>query len=106
MIRSFLYLDVKPGRCDDVIRWYKEVGALEKAVEYANCHTTEIYAVPEAEDRLLVTALWPRAEDYQAWVDHPWRRSTSTALSAFLREEFTTESKGAVLSSLHEAPSA
>ena len=68
MIRTFLHLDLKPGRREDVIEWYKETGALERAVREAGCLSTEIYPDPENDDRLLVTALWNSAADYDGWV--------------------------------------
>lgn len=104
MIRTFLYLDLKPGRRDALISWYKQSGALEKAVEYANCISTEIYPDSEDDDRLFVTALWARAEDYDSWINNPWRRSTSEEISEFLKDGFTPESRGEVVQSLHQAP--
>ncbi|WP_150461362.1 antibiotic biosynthesis monooxygenase family protein [Nesterenkonia ebinurensis] len=103
MIRTFLSLDVKPGQRDALIAWYKESGALEKAVEYAGCLSTELYPDAEDEDRLLVTALWESGEDYERWVAHPWRQSTTSQINQFLKEGFTPESRGSALESLHQA---
>lgn len=103
MIRTFLHLDLKPGRRDDIIAWYKETRALERAVEEAGCISTEIYPDAEDENRLLVTALWNSAEDYDGWVANPWRQSSTDGINEFLAEGFTTESKGAVLESIHHA---
>ncbi len=104
MIRTFLYLDVRPGERDALIAWYKENGALEKAVEYANCRSTEMYPLPDDPDKVLVTALWENPEDYQRWVDHPWRRSSSSGINQFLKEGLTPQSRGDMLHSLHAAP--
>ena len=103
MIRTFLHLDLKPGRREDVIEWYKETGALERAVREAGCLSTEIYPDPENDDRLLVTALWQSSADYDGWVANPWRRSSTDGINEFLAEGFTSESKGSVVESLHHA---
>lgn len=103
MIRTFLHLDVKPGQRDDLISWYRESGALEKAVEYAGCMSTEMYPDAEDEDRLLVTALWESAEDYERWVAHPWRQSVTDEINQYLGEGVTPDSKGSVLQSVHQA---
>ncbi|MGO1393744.1 putative quinol monooxygenase [Agrococcus casei] len=103
MIRTFLHLDLKPGRRDDVIDWYKETGALERAVREAGCLSTEIYPDPENDDRLLVTALWNSAADYDGWVSNPWRQSSTDGINEFLAEGFTSESKGSIVESLHHA---
>lgn len=103
MIRTFLHLHVKPGQRDALVSWYKSSGALEKAVEYAGCKSTELYADAEDENRLLVTALWETPEDYERWVTHPWRQTTTSEISEYLQEGFTTESRGSILHSIHHA---
>jgi heme-degrading monooxygenase HmoA len=99
-----LYLDVKPGMREALIEWYREVGSLEKAVEYVGCVSTEIYPVPDQDNRLLVTALWRDRQDYQRWVDHPFRRGLTGGINQFLDDDFTTESRGALLESIISAP--
>lgn len=103
MIRTFLSLDTKPGARDGLITWYRESGALEKAVEYAGCLSTELYPDTEDENRLFVTALWNSAEDYDRWVAHPWRQSTTGEINQYLQEGFTPESRGSALQSIHHA---
>lgn len=103
MIRTFLHLDIKPGRREDIIAWYKESRALERAVEEAGCISTEIYPDETNQNRLLVTALWHSAADYDGWVANPWRETTTGEINEFLAEGFTKHSKGQVLESIHHA---
>lgn len=103
MIRTFLSLDTKPGERGALISWYRESEALEKAVQYAGCLATELYPDADNADRLLVTALWKSAEDYDRWVDHPWRKSTTGEINQYLQEGFTPRSRGSVMQSIHHA---
>ena len=104
MFRSMLYLNVKPGRVDDLVEWYKEVGSLEKAVDYVGCVSTEMYQLPGEENRILVTALWRDRDDYQKWVDHPFRRESTSGINEFLDDSFNEESRGLLLESIISAP--
>lgn len=104
MYRSLLYLNVKPGRVDDLIEWYKEVDSLGMAVKLVGCVSTEIYPLPDEPGRLLVTALWRDRDDYQRWVDHPYRRQLTGGIDQFLDDEFTESSKGLLLQSILSAP--
>jgi heme-degrading monooxygenase HmoA len=99
-----LYLNVKPGLTDALVEWYKEVDSLGMAVELADCVSTEIYALPDQPDRLLVTALWRERDDYQRWVDHPFRQQLTAGINQYIDDTFTEASKGLLLSSLLSAP--
>jgi heme-degrading monooxygenase HmoA len=104
MYRSLLYLDVKPGRVAELIEWYREVDSLGKAVELVGCVSTEIYPLPDEPNRLLVTALWRHRDDYQRWVEHPYRRQLTSGINEFLDDTFTEASKGLLLESILSAP--
>ncbi|MDR1214335.1 MAG: antibiotic biosynthesis monooxygenase [Propionibacteriaceae bacterium] len=104
MYRSLLYLNVKPGQTEALIEWYKEVDSLGMAVRLAGCVSTEIYPLPDQPDRLLVTALWRDRDDYQGWVDHPYRKQLTAGINQYIDDSFTEQSKGLLLSSLLSAP--
>lgn len=103
MIRTFLTLEAKPGQRDALISWYKESEALEKAVEFAGCIATELYPDAAHDDRLMVTALWNSGEDYDRWVQHPWRQSTTAEINNYLKDEVSQTSRGSALESIHHA---
>jgi heme-degrading monooxygenase HmoA len=99
-----LYLNVKPGRVDDLIEWYKEVDSLGMAVKLVGCVSTEIYPLPDEPNRLMVTALWRDEHDYQRWVDHPYRQGLTQGINEFIDDTFTEGSKGLLLTSILSAP--
>jgi quinol monooxygenase YgiN len=104
MYRSLLYLNVKPGKVGALIDWYREVDSLGQAVKLVGCVSTEIYPLPDEPNRLLVTALWRNQEDYQRWVDHPYRKQLTGGINEFLDETVTEGSKGLLLTSILSAP--
>jgi len=104
MIRSFLYLNVQPGKRNALLEWYREVGSLDKAVELAGCKATEMYFVPEDENLVLVTALWADSDGYQSWVQNPWRQSLSAGISQYLDADFAPDAQGYVYESVLSAP--
>ncbi|MDR1294540.1 MAG: antibiotic biosynthesis monooxygenase [Bifidobacteriaceae bacterium] len=104
MYRSLLYLNVKPGKVEALIDWYRDVDSLGKAVELVGCVATEIYPLPDEPNCLLVTALWRGEGDYQRWVDHPYRKRLTGGINEFLDDSFTESSKGLLLTSILSAP--
>jgi hypothetical protein len=83
-VRSVLFLTARPGRRTEVIEAYRRLEILESAVQQANCSSSELQVPEDPEAALLVTALWRRKEDYDAWRAHPLRERYMAELAPLL----------------------
>lgn len=84
MIRTVLTLDVDPARVADVIEMYRAEDILQDSLDHSDALSSELSVATEIPGRVMVTALWPDAASYQAWLDNPWRRESSVRLGALL----------------------
>lgn len=84
MIRSILTLDLDPSRVDDVIDMYRREDILQYSLDHSDAVSSELSVATELPGKIMVTALWPDAAAYQAWLDNPWRRESAVRLGAIL----------------------
>ena len=87
MVRSVLYVRPRSGKTDAVVEYYKEKRVLETALEQQGCLAAEIQIPLDAEEPLLVTALWESGEAYQGWIDNPVRRTFAGDLGELVDED-------------------
>ena len=73
MVRSVFYVRPRSGKTDAVVEYYKEKRVLEAALEQQGCLGAEMQVPEDAEEPLLVTALWESGQAYQGWIDNPVR---------------------------------
>jgi heme-degrading monooxygenase HmoA len=87
VVRSVLYVRPRSGKANAVVEFYKRKRVLETALEQPGCIATEIQVPLNAEEPLLVTALWQSAEAYQGWIENPVRRTFATGLDELVDED-------------------
>lgn len=87
MIRSVLYVHVKPGKAGAVVDYYRRERVLETALTQPGCLAADIHVPIEEDKPLLVTALWESPEAYQGWLDNPVRRTFSGELDGLVDED-------------------
>ena len=85
MIRSVLSLRAAPGKAEALESLYDQWQVLARAREFAGCREAVLLrSIDDTSVTHLVTADWDTAEDYQRWVDDPWRTVVSQQLAALL----------------------
>lgn len=89
MIRSVLSLraaDDKIGALED---FYAEHGILARAKQFSGCREAVLLRASSGSSVThLVIADWDTAEDYDRWVQDPWRAAVSRQLTSLLDTEF------------------
>lgn len=93
MIRSVLTLRAAAGQARALEELYAERGVLERAREFPGCRDAQLLRAIDGSPTAhpfanpvthVVIADWDTAEDYQRWVDDPWRAALSQQLVALL----------------------
>ena len=100
MVRSVLYVRPRSGKADAVVEYYKQKRVLETALEQQGCLAADILVPPDAEEPLLVTALWESGQAYQGWIDNPVRRTFAAELGELVDEDLAN-TKGGVYDVAH-----
>jgi heme-degrading monooxygenase HmoA len=95
MIRSVLTLRPAEGRSADVEEFYAQHRVLERARNFPGCQDAQFLRCLTGST-YLVTADWETPEDYQRWVDDPWRRAQSQHLVSLLATDPDTPVIGAL----------
>ena len=86
MIRTVLTLRVDPSRIADVIAYYQEHDVLRYSLDHSDAVASELSVAADGSGEIMVTALWPDADAYQAWIDNPWREASNERLADLLRD--------------------
>ena len=84
MIRTVLTLRVAPERVAEVVEMYKQQDILQHSLDLTEALRSELSVATDGSGVVMVTAVWPSVEAYQAWLDNPWRRESSDRLNALL----------------------
>jgi len=84
LIRTTLFLTTTIDLADEVLGVYDREQILQYSLANSEAISAELSVSTEFAGRIMVTALWPSAEAYQAWVDDPERARTSAILSEIL----------------------
>jgi quinol monooxygenase YgiN len=83
-----LFLQAKPGMRDALVDVFRRIDVPGHALLQEGCLSVEVQVPPEAEDPLLVTALWTHREAYDGWLANPWREYSGAELAPFLDGEY------------------
>ena len=84
MIRTVLTLRVAPERVAEVVEMYKQQDILQRSLDLTEALRSELSVATDGSGVVMVTAVWPSVEAYQAWLDNPWRRESSDRLDTLL----------------------
>lgn len=85
MIRSVLSLRAGAGKSAALEEFYAHRGILERARRFPGCRAAQLLrSLDGGRVTHLVVAEWASAQDYQQWVDDPWRAAVSQQLAALL----------------------
>ncbi len=85
MIRSVLSLQAKPGQAGAIEDFYAEHDVLRVAKQFSGCRDAQLLrAIDGSSITHLVIADWDGPEDYQRWLDNPWREALSPQLTTLL----------------------
>jgi len=85
VIRSVLSLRAAHGKAQALEDLYDQWQIIPRARAFAGCRAADLLrSFDDPSVTHLVTADWDSAEDYQRWVDNPWRAVVSQQLSALL----------------------
>lgn len=89
MIRSVLTLRAAAGQASALEELYAERGVLDRAREFPGCRDAQLLrsidgSSAEHPVTHIVVADWDTAEDYQRWVNDPWRAALSQQLVTLL----------------------
>jgi quinol monooxygenase YgiN len=87
MTRSLLYLHVKPGRRDDLVRLFERREILRASSEQPGFLRAELQVPLDGDDHVLVIADWASPAAYQGWLDNPVRESMRDEIEALLARE-------------------
>lgn len=106
MIRSVLRLHAVPARADEVARLYAHLQILERARAFGGCRDARLLrGLGDDDATYLVMADWDAAEDYQRWVDDPWRADVSRRLADLLDPRTDEPTVGSVFELVPSFPS-
>ncbi|MBF0817283.1 antibiotic biosynthesis monooxygenase family protein [Microbacterium paludicola] len=86
MIRTVLPLRVHPSKVEAVLELYRRKEILQFSADHADLVHTEISVAADGSGDMIVTAVWPSAEAYQGWLDHPWRAEAGDELNELLAD--------------------
>ncbi len=101
MIRTVLRLQPKDKDGQSLVRFYQQELVLERAVSRPGCLGAEIALPRDAEQAVLVTAVWESLAAYQGWVDDPWRQHSAGELSHLLVEDLPGTASGQIYEVAH-----
>ena len=88
MIRSVLPLRAADGNIAALENCYAEHGILARARQFSGCRDAVLLRASSASSVThLVIADWDAAEDYDRWVQDPWRAAVSLQLADLLDTE-------------------
>jgi heme-degrading monooxygenase HmoA len=87
MATSTLTLRCKPGRRDELLRRFDELGVLEAASTVPGYLGGERTPAPGDDDAVIVTARWESPAAYDAWLADPRRPVLSAAIEPLLTGE-------------------
>lgn len=87
VIRTILRLRPKDEGGQALARFYQQELILERAVSTPGCLAAEIALPRDADDVVVVTAVWETLEAYHGWVNDPWRQRSAAMLSPLLTED-------------------
>lgn len=93
MIRTVLRLNPLDGEVEPVVEYFLRERVLERSAEIPGFYSAELHQ-PLEGGPLLVTATWQDVSAYQRWIDHPWRASSTSALSLLLDQDLQATTKG------------
>lgn len=84
MIRTMLTLTPTEGRAPAVVQLYRSEQILQESLDLTRALASEISVAADGSGEILVTAVWPDADAYQEWIDHPNRGRTAPELQELL----------------------
>ena len=84
MIRTVLTLRMAPERVAEVVELYRRQDILQHSLDLTEALRSELSIATSGSGVVMVTAVWPSIEAYQAWLDNPSRRESSDRLNALL----------------------
>jgi heme-degrading monooxygenase HmoA len=88
VIRSVLSLRAADGDTGAVEAFYAEQQIISRALEFPGCRDAVLLrAIDGGSVTHLVMADWDAPEDYQRWVQDPWRAAVSRQLADLLDTE-------------------
>jgi len=106
MIRSVLRLHADPARADEVAELYADLEILQRARAFGGCRDARLLrGLGDDDATYLVMADWDAAEDYQRWVDDPWRADVSRRLADLLDPAADEPTVGSVYELVPRDPS-
>jgi quinol monooxygenase YgiN len=85
MIRTVLTLRVAPERVAEVVEMYKQQDILQHSLDLTEALRSELSVATDGSGVVMVTAVWPSVEAYQAWLDNPRRHESNDRLNTVLR---------------------
>lgn len=85
MIRTVLTLRVASERVAEVVEMYRQQDILQHSLDVTEALRSELSIATDGSGVVMVTAVWPSVEAYQAWLDNPWRHESSDRLNTVLR---------------------
>jgi heme-degrading monooxygenase HmoA len=83
---SVLRLPVRPGKEDELVRAFAELGVFERSRESGGFLGGRLLR-PIAGGPFLVIAEWESADDYQGWLDNPVREEVGGRLEELVAED-------------------
>jgi quinol monooxygenase YgiN len=87
MATSVLTLRCEPGRRDELVRRFDELGVLATASTVPGYLSGDRRPSPDDPDEVIVTATWASPEAYEAWLADPRRTALSAAIEPLLAGE-------------------
>jgi heme-degrading monooxygenase HmoA len=85
VIRSVLALRAAEGKSEALEDFYAEQGILARSRAFPGCRDAVLLRATSGSPAThLVIADWDTAEDYQRWVQDPWRATVSRRLAELL----------------------
>jgi len=85
--RSILRLRVKPGRRDELVKLFDQLGIFAAASELDGFVSAELQVPLDDAEEVVVTATWTSPEAYEGWLASPVRAEIGAQLEPFLDGE-------------------
>ena len=89
MIRSILTLRAAAGQADALEDLYARQGVLARARQFPGCRDAVLLRSAGGDPATrthLVVADWDSIDDYQRWIEDPWRAALSRQLADLLAQ--------------------